>query len=535
MEHIVETSNRRAASLGQTGLGGRGGLHRLVGGHGRGGHGLPPSKERSLAQDLGRRPRAAAVVLALGAVVAAGVLGCSGRGGGTAESQAAAAPSPADDPGQDPPALAVTVEEAKEAQQALGRPIQREVQFVGNFVGFDEVTVMAEVTGRVVEVCRDVGDVVRPGDVLLKIDPTDYRLALEETWRAVELEAARIGIECPPVANFTPGTVDAVLRDAEQRLSTLDINKLAPVLRAQEQEENAKRKMERAKRLREQNIISEEAYDQASTDYEVARTTRVQTELDAKAVVAAIKHRLVLLQIADQKLRRTQVVVPTPTRRQGLPETVEYAVARRRITEGEMLKDAPGSSTAVFDLVIDTVLKLVASVPERFLGEVAVGQNVEVREAEAYPGGVFRGKVARISPVVDRVKHSFEIEALIPNPRRELKPGGYAKGAVLTREDPRAVMVPKSALVTLVGSTRVYVIRDGKAHAVPVNPGVELVVGEDPASPGPKGAAGAVPRRAWVELVKPDPDEIRPGTTVITSVPAQLAEGSPVTIRQPEP
>lgn len=452
--------------------------------------------------------------LLIGAALARSNHRAASPAGDTSAGQAAlsgGAEAPVPEAGSDASRPAVTVTVA----EAVVRPIQRTVQFVGNFVGYDEVTVMAEVTGRVVEVCHDVGDVVRPGDVLLKIDPTDYALAVQETRRALELEAARMGLPTPRRdEDFTPEKILPIL-------DAFDLSKLPSVLRARQEEENARRKADRAQKLRDQNIISQEVYDQVMTDYEVARNALAQAEHDARALAAGIRHRLVLLQIAEEKLRRTNVVVPAPTRREGMPEVVEYVVAERKITEGEMLKDSPGASTAVFELVLDKVLKLEATAPEQFIGDVKVGQDVEVRDVEAYPGRTFKGKVWRVSPVVDREKHSFEFEALLPNPQRELKPGGYAKGAILTRVDEHALVVPVASLVTFVGSTKVFVVRDGKALAVPVTPGVEFVTtGQN--------------REAWVEIINPDPLQLRPGTQVVTSGQNKLVDGSPVTIRKVE-
>ena len=76
-------------------------------------------------------------------------------------------------PTSEPTAVPVTV------GAIVPRRVQRSVQVVGSFWGYDEVTVMAEVAGRVAKVFHEVGDVVRPGDVLLEIDPTDYELAVE--------------------------------------------------------------------------------------------------------------------------------------------------------------------------------------------------------------------------------------------------------------------------------------------------------------------------------------------------------------------
>jgi hypothetical protein len=99
----------------------------------------------------------------------------------------------------------------------------------------------------------------------------------------------------------------------------------------------------------------------------------------------------------------------------------------------------------------------------------------------------------------------------VPNESRELKAGGFAKVAVLTHTDPQAPTVPVEAVVTFVGSIKVFVIQDGKAHAIEVTPGVS--------------------GRGWVEVQGKLPRDGR----VITSGHDQLAEGTPVQIREASP
>lgn len=401
-------------------------------------------------------------------------------------------------PASQPAAVPVTV------GAIVPRKVQRSVQVVGTFWGYDEVTVMAEVSGRVGKVFHEVGDVVRSGDILLEIDPTDYELAVEETRRALELEATRIGLPIPSEEDFKPEKILAVLRGG------FDINKLPTVLRAKEQEENAKSRLERAKKLRDNRTLSEEEYEQRATDYEVALTSRVQAQMDAQSVVAGIKHRLVLLRIAERKLKYTKVVVPTPTQRDGMPQNPQYAVAQRKVTEGDMVKDAGGCSSAAFQLVMDQVLKLLSAVPERYVGQVKVGQRAEIR-VEAYPERVFAGMVTRVNPMVDRVSRTFEVEMRVDNANRELKAGGFGKVDILTHEDPQAWTVPMESVVTFVGSTKVFVLRDGKAHAILVTP--------------------ALQGQGWLELVRSASPDLRLDDKLITSGLEKLAEGVDVRVK----
>jgi multidrug efflux pump subunit AcrA (membrane-fusion protein) len=455
---------------------------------------------------------------AVAIVATAGFLGRWGRGvaaggqGAGVEKPSAAEPQA--------PAAPATPAKGEAVQVTAGRvvvrPIQRVIQVVGTFWGYDQVTVMAEVPGRVIQVFYDLGDVVRPGDVLLKINPIDYQLAVEETKRAMVADATRAGVPIPPEKEWTREKIGALLAAFDIN----DVNTAPPLVkRAREQEENAEKRYKRAVVLREDKTITQEAFELVETEYKVARNMREQAELDILAVIAAIRHRLVLLEIAEKKLRDTDVLVPTPTRREGMPEKVEYSVAQRKVSEGEMVKDSPGASTAVFELVMDKVLKLQGNVPERYSSQVRAGQKVEIR-VDAHPDRVFEGKVSRVSPVVDRLSRTFPVEILVPNDKRELKPGGFAKAEILTHVDPQAITVPASAVVTFVGSSRVFVVRDGVARAVPVTTGVE---GRD------------VSGGRWVELVGVDPKAIDRDALVVTSGQSQLTDGAAVTLRQAQP
>ncbi len=54
---------------------------------------------------------------------------------------------------------------------------------------------------------------------------------------------------------------------------------------------------------------------------DIASSSLTTARLDAQALLAAIRQRLVLLRIARRKLELTQVRVPTPTQRDACPRT----------------------------------------------------------------------------------------------------------------------------------------------------------------------------------------------------------------------
>jgi multidrug efflux pump subunit AcrA (membrane-fusion protein) len=388
------------------------------------------------------------------------------------------------------------------------RQVQRSVNAVGSFFGFDEVTVPAEVSGIVSKIYHDVGDVVRPGDVLMEIDPTDHQLAVDETRRMLELEATRLGVQEEDIqkaAQFQPEQILEIVSDR------VDIQTLPSVVRAKEQLANASSRQDRARQLRERGSMSSEEVDQRQTDFEVAKAAYDQAMLDARAALAGIKYRLVLLRIVNRKLALTKIKVPSPTSRLRMPQEIRYAVVERKVTEGEMLKDAPGSSSATYALVMDGVLKLKATVPERYAGQVQEGQEADIF-VDAYPDRKFQGQVIRINPMIDRTSRTFQVEVFVDNPKRELKAGGFAKVDILTHVDPNAWTVPAEAIVSYAGSIKIFVIRAGRAHVVSVVPGIE--------------------GRDWVELVRSQSPDLRQDDRVITSGQEKLAEGVAVFDRQ---
>lgn len=460
----------------------------------RGASAAPAPNERTNFM-MFRRMMRWLVILASTCAVAAGVALVYKHGSNRGES-AARAKAPI---GEISP-VAVTV------APVTPRPIQRSVQIVGTFYGHDEVDVEAKASGRVTRILHDIGDVVRPGEVLLEIDPTDYRLAVAEMQRSMELELARLGLRDLPGEDF-------------------DVTSLPTVVRAAQEAKNAKSKYARRRAMKQ--FTTGEELEQMETEAKITQANHQQAVIEAEATLASVRQRQAALATATQKLEETRVVVPQPSaerlkevqyaaRWAGLdakdPAQTEFVVSKRLVSEGEMIHATSGS--AVFHLVMDRPLKLLATVPERHVGEIKIGQRVEV-SVEAYPGEMFDGVVSRMNPTVDHASRTFQLEVMVANPKRRLKAGSFAKASVLTHEDSDAPTIPEEALVTFAGVTKVFVVADGRAQAVPVRSGVRLEV------PGPKHA------EHWVEAL----GELPLGAEVVTSGQTQLADGTPVRLR----
>lgn len=335
-------------------------------------------------------------------------------------------------------------------------PLQRRVQATGTLFGEEHATVSAKVAGRVAAVFHDVGDALRSGDPLARIEATDYELALAERRRAFEEALANLGLEELPEG---PYTVDA----------------LPAVERARLQSENAKARFERGRILHERTppAISDQDFADIETAWEVAQADHRLAQLTAQAQIAEARTFEAQIATARQRLDDTLHVVPhgerpPPPDGGAAPERPdEYSVTGRRVSLGDYVQvGAP-----MFELVDTDPLKLRVRIPEREIARVRAGQAARLTvEAYAEP---FAGRVARINPAVDVQTRTFEVEIAVPNSDQRLRSGSFAKVEIETDIEPNVALVPSTAVTTFAGVHKVFVVQDGKAQERVVTPGQE--------------------------------------------------------------
>lgn len=368
------------------------------------------------------------------------------------------------------------------------RAVQRKINLVGTLNALETVAISPKVSGLVERVAVDEGDRVKPGELLVEIDRTDYELAVNEAERALQRELAKVGLEQLPDGRF-------------------DVEALPSIVRSRALIDNAQKVQDRMRKLVERNATTLQEYEDATTKLHVEQATLKQMQLDVQATLAAARHADSLLSTAKRHLAETKLVAPAlllPGKQDA--RALGYVVTRRDTATGAMVTP----QKTVFELVIDDLLKLKATVPERHAGEVKLGQAVELF-IDAYPKEVFKATVSRISPTVDPESRTFAIEAIVANAEHRLKHGAFAKAAIITRADAEAVTVPLEAIVSFAGVTKVFVVKDGKAEGVPVEIGLQ--------------------GQGWVEVL----GDVPPGGTVVTTGQSQLANGTPVTLRQDKP
>ncbi len=314
-------------------------------------------------------------------------------------------------------------------------PVGSSVSVTGTLAAKDEATLSVKVPGRLSAITVDLGSQVRRGQVVAQVERQDYQLRVQQTEAALQQARARLGLA-------PDGTSDRV--DPEQT---------GAVREAQAVLEEARTARQRTVTLVEQGIVARAEYDTANAAFKVAQS-RYQ---DA---VEEIRNRQALL-----AQRRTEVALA----RQALADTVIVApfdglVQERQASVGEYL----GASAPVVTVVRVNPLRFRGEVPERDAGSVRQGQPIRVTvEGD---GGLYAGRIVRLSPTINQQNRVLVVEAEIANPGG-LRPGGFARAEIVTNDASMAVTVPTNSVVTFAGIEKVIIVNNGKAQEKPITTG----------------------------------------------------------------
>ncbi len=306
--------------------------------------------------------------------------------------------------------------------------LPRLVAVTGTLAADEEVVAGFKVAGRVSEITVDLGSMVRKGQALARLDPTDSRLRIEQAEAA--LRQVRAGLGLAP-----DGPEDRV-----------DPEKTALVREAKAVLEEARLNRNRIAALWEKEYIARAEYDASLSRLLVAEgryQAAVEEILNRRELLAERRSGLAL---ARQQLADTVLLAP-----------IDGAVRERRVSVGEYLAaGAPVASIVKFH-----PLRLRVAVPERDAPFVRTGQEVRVRIEGDSAGHA--GRVVRLSPAIQEQNRTMAVEAEVGNPGGRLRPGAFAQADIVVEAARPAVLVPASAIVTFAGIEKVFAVKDGRA------------------------------------------------------------------------
>jgi len=308
--------------------------------------------------------------------------------------------------------------------------VQREVDLSGTLLSPEQAKISSEVAGIVREVRMQLGTEVKAGDVLVRLEPSELQFALDRAESALRQVEAQLGIDRAQDKQPPP---DEEIASVRQALANRD---------------DARSAFERAQQLNGRGLLTRADRDTAETRLKVAEAN-YQAALDTlHSLKASLQDRRASYDLAQKKLADAVIKAP-----------VAGSISERLVQPGEFIRE----NTPVATIVQVSPLKLKTAIQEKHASLIKPGQVIEF-DVEAFVNRKFKGTIAYVSPAVDQTTRTFAVEALVDNGDRQLKPGFFTKGVVLTHVDAQVLAVPDEAISTLAGVSTVYIIENGKAR-----------------------------------------------------------------------
>ena len=278
-----------------------------------------------------------------------------------------------------------------------------------------EVKISSEVSGEIIELPVKEGQVVKKGDLLVKINPDLYTSGFNRT-----------------VSNLS-GT-KAGLAQAEAQLS------------------EAKANYDRNKSLFDKGIISKSEWDKIASSYAVAKATKQSAYYNVQSANATVSE-------AKDNLGRTTIFAPADGTISMLSvELGERVLGTQQMTGTEILRVANLNN-----------MEVEVDVNENDIVKVTVGDSARV-EVDAYLKKQFRGTVTSISNsasstlTADQVTN-FKVKIRIlkesysdllegkPETYSPFRPGMTATVDIITKRKENIIAVPISAVVIKTDTT----------------------------------------------------------------------------------
>ncbi|MHB9099731.1 MAG: efflux RND transporter periplasmic adaptor subunit [Syntrophales bacterium] len=229
----------------------------------------------------------------------------------------------------------------------------------------------------------------------------------------------------------TRGQVIAEIKETDYQLA---VEQATAILKQAEAAlANAKQEHVRKEALYREELVTKQQFDDI-----VARLAVAQGDVE-RAVAG--------LDLAKEKLTKTKIHAP-----------MAGSIKEKKVTAGDYIRNG----TLLVSIIRTDLLKLLFSVSEKDVGSLRAGQDVSFA-VDAFPGREFRGQVKTIYPSLDEKTRSLQIEAVVTNADRSLKPGLFARVTLYTGPARDTVVVPITALLYDNSTTKLFVAEGDRA------------------------------------------------------------------------
>jgi multidrug efflux system membrane fusion protein len=314
---------------------------------------------------------------------------------------------------------------------AVKKMIPHELSAIGNAEAISTISVQSQVTGKLTEVYFKEGDRVKKGELLFKIDPLPFEIALQQT-------RANLGKD------------QAAFKQAEAELQKDTAQEKYNLIEAK-----------RYKTLLQENYVSKEQYDQMRTNALTGKAAVLADQAAIKTAEKAIKADKAAVQNAAVNLSYCYIHSP-----------IDGKTGAILIRAGNLIT---ANSSILVQINQLQPIYVSFSIPEQNLSEIKHDMAVQSLTVFASPQGSSastKGILSFMNNTVSSSTGTIELRGTFQNQKELLWPGQFINVKLILKSV-QALVVPSQAVQYGQNGSFVFVVLPD--HTVQVNP---IVTGE---------------------------------------------------------
>jgi RND family efflux transporter MFP subunit len=304
------------------------------------------------------------------------------------------------------------------------------------FEPFQEIDVMAKVSGYIKKINVDIGDRVKEGQLLATLEVPEMQDDL--TRAAASIEEAN--------ADLAAARDELQRAQSSHEMTHLSYSRILDVSK------------------KEPGLVPQQEVDEAHS-----------RDLVAEAQVAGAKSHISAGEEHIKVSQAEQARFKTLFQYAVITAPFTGVVTKRYANSGSLIQAGTASQSQAMPVVRlseNGLLRLALPVPESAVPVIHLGEPVEVQVSAMHRS--FPGRVARFSDRVDQATRTMKTEVDVPNPTLLLVPGMYAEVDLTTDQQKNVLSVPAEAVDGSGSSARIFKVQlSGTIQVVPVRLGIE--------------------------------------------------------------
>lgn len=329
------------------------------------------------------------------------------------------------------------------------RDIADEVRTVGNIQAELRVTITSEIKGKIVRIAVEEGMQVKAGDLIAQIDSREYELTLEKL--RADLSAAQ-----------------KEYKKARGGLRPEDKQRLEAKTRAaQSSLDLAKVELARTKKLVAQKVVAQSVLDSAEDKLRQTQEALIASQAEQTAGMTARTEDIEKLESQMQAIRKQVAVAELNLSKVNIHAPFEGIIIAKEIERGAIAD--PGMP--IVRMIGSSRLKAVLELPQSYRNKLKKIRNVRFFAKDLglkFKYGRNLAQLVRVIPDANIFSGNIKVQIDLPDPDPALFPGLTLVSTLNFGVRKNVLHVPAVSLVISEKGTVVYIVKDGKAHLVPV-------------------------------------------------------------------